>query len=1025
MRSYFGIWRVILTVMLALFGIAIGFSQGGPAGVLNGSIYEDANDNGVRDVDDVGLANHEFVIVGPQGYQQVKSGPTGQILVSGLLPGRYTVIPPLQANGRVLVTTNPIGIIDFNLAPSGSVTLNLGYHKECVTFGVPKILWEVGPNGPTGNATVTVTVNNLNPWAIGWVYVTPLGPGTITPNPIPVNPPIPGNGSGTITFTLSGVQPQEEYCFIFEFHSPDLVECCAEQFCFKTPECDCFQIIEEHVECLPNGTFQLNFTLQNLTNYTVNKVWTLGLGGATTNPIVHNVPATPPGGLINISTVVTGANLGGTNVCIRIMLYNGGFQCCVKDVCFPFPNCNNCDNRAPICYAKRPTYNATVDGSPVSYNGADWAALNGKTVSAVTCFASYTVDSPSTPMRDDLVFGYVNQDQYQCAPPTLGVNWALTPMGFHNGLDGPFASLVPMDCLWTKKYMGNVFAITFDNEGNAYVAQTSAYNCDYAPRIQDFNQPATPGRNHSPSPNEVADRRLHGRIFKIANGTGKVTIFNEDTTSGWNGMPSAPDPLINSLPNAFPGSRPELELSSQAFPEVGDVTFDYDHNQIFATCMDDGKIYRYNMAGQKLGSFDPWAADGAPVGSTGDGFADWDENIWALKYHKGRLYFSRWREDFDNFAAGNANEVWSIDVTASGGFGPVGTERFELATPDLVNTNNQPNATAPISDISFQQQRNSVGVMEAQMLLAERGMGSTWAPGGGLSVYEQMNYHATNVNPLIKKAAFTNTYPHRARGLMYKCDPQTLKWQVQPTPYTSNYFNLGSSGNGGNNCAGGVDFDFDDRGCSGSPLGNRSWFTSDYMYSMIGQYVYGLQGLPLTGGAIPNSILIDLNGVTFNGEDKTTIADVETPCPAPSGGADGTILMPHWMGPVEGRVVKVEVIGNNFFQEFKTVLDSTGRFYLDAGLANGTYSVYLTLPGHLTMRKSLTINNANGALAPASLAPGDVNCDNEVDSSDFDMLVVQYGQSGYLESDMNGDLEVGSADFDLMVSHYGWSGDYP
>lgn len=1004
------LWALLGILMMLAFGLTAAVAQN--PGTLRGVTFSDENANGIRDLGEDPVPNVNLVISGPSGLFYINSNASGQYSLNELAPGLYTILPPSSTPAGDLVGGGASGQFNVDVA-SGQVTIkDIGYHKQCVKFTKkPKVLWTVGPNGlPTGGATITLTFTNTNAWPIGWVYVNP-PPGVTTPiNPIQITPPVAPGASYTMTFPVSGLQPNREYCFDFTFHSPNLEHCCFERICFVTPDCDCFQVLNEVIECLPDGSFQINLTLQNLTPYNVTQVWAVGPAGSTLTPTVTNV-SIGPGGIVNLSLNLTGNSLSGTQYCFRVMFYNGGFRCCVKDLCVDLPQCITCDNRPAICYAKRPVYDAPGGAGQASYNGPDWAALNNSTVSAVTCFSSDV---------DGFVFGYMNQDQYQCQQPFLGTDWALTPRAFHNGMDSNPAA-VPLDARWTKRYMGNVFALTFDDQGNIYVAQTSAYNMDYAPLIQDFNAPGTAGRNHVPSPNEIADRRLHGRIFKIENITGKVTIFNEDTTTGWNGLPSGPDPGINSLPVLYPTQRPELSMSSQAFPEVGDITFDYDNRQIFATCMDDGKLYRFNMGGQKLSSFDPWVAD---TGATyGDGFARWGEAIWAAKYHRGRVYFSRWNEDFDKFSANTSNEVWSVAIDPTTDDFIPSSLRLEVTGSDLQFNYGGlgASATPPISDITFTSEGNPA---QASMIIAERGMGGNWAPGS--FIYEQMIYHATPVNPSDPVDAFTNTYPHRSRGRKYSCDPATGTWKLVNQTTRPEHFSLGAIGAGGENSAGGVDFDFNDRGCTGGTNGNRIWFTADAMSSPNGTW-YGLQGLLPSGGWVPDSVIFDLNGLNTLA-DKSTFGDVETPCRVSD--VAGLLILSHFTGSCEGIPVQVTLVNNAGSVVGTGVLDAIGNFRITVDVPDGMYDAYVKTRSHLVKRVNANMMGGHANLGNVPLIPGDIDGNNEIGPNDFTLLSAAFGSlegdSNYLvDADLNGDGEVGPADFSLLIANFGEIGDSP
>ncbi len=118
---------------------------------------------------------------------------------------------------------------------------------------------------------------------------------------------------------------------------------------------------------------------------------------------------------------------------------------------------------------------------------------------------------------------------------------------------------------------------------------------------------------------------------------------------------------------------------------------------------------------------------------------------------------------------------------------------------------------------------------------------------------------------------------HLSRALEYTLSFGT--WTLlNPTKFQiSSIFPPGSS-------AGGVDYDFG--------AGGRVWVTGDAL-QFSPNVIYGLQGLPASGGSILNSILIDLNGDTTN-QNKTEIGDVELPCPDCE--IKGTVITPSMPG---------------------------------------------------------------------------------------------------------------------------------
>ena len=121
---------------------------------------------------------------------------------------------------------------------------------------------------------------------------------------------------------------------------------------------------------------------------------------------------------------------------------------------------------------------------------------------------------------------------------------------------------------------------------------------------------------------------------------------------------------------------------------------------------------------------------------------------------------------------------------------------------------------------------------------------------------------------------------HQSRALEYT-QVAGIWTLLNPTKFQiSSIYPPGSS-------AGGDDYDFG--------AGGRVWVTGDALHlpPTYPDNIYGLQGLPASGGSILNSILIDLNGVVSQ-QNKTQIGDVELPCPDCE--IDGTVVTPSDAG---------------------------------------------------------------------------------------------------------------------------------
>jgi hypothetical protein len=257
-----------------------------------------------------------------------------------------------------------------------------------------------------------------------------------------------------------------------------------------------------------------------------------------------------------------------------------------------------------------------------------------------------------------------------------------------------------------------------------------------------------------------------------------------------------------------------------AKPALGNIDFgpcNHPAPKFYVSNFHDGLVYALDETGAIVATYDPFSSSND---QDQDGWADLGERIWAVKSYAGRLYFSRWHEDASRPNPMYGNEVHSVALDANGLFLPA-TERLELTTPPR-----GANWSMPIADIDF----SPTGAL----LLAERGMASDSAPTA-----------------------------HRSRVLAYT--PQGNTWIPSSTVY--------GVGAGNGSAAGGVAADFN----VNNPYG--VWATADGM-SISNPSIYGLQGLPATGGGLLDSLWIDLNGKT-SVQDKNEIGDVAIACRNP------------------------------------------------------------------------------------------------------------------------------------------------
>ena len=229
---------------------------------------------------------------------------------------------------------------------------------------------------------------------------------------------------------------------------------------------------------------------------------------------------------------------------------------------------------------------------------------------------------------------------------------------------------------WTRDKLGDIFGLTLDDSGNIYVAATTAYGSDIYPT----------GGN-------AMD------IYKIDGGTGAITLFK----------------TLPQSPATFPGAG------------LGNIAYDCAHKNFYVSNLDDGLIYRLDLSGNTLSTWDhglhlPTAnpPSAAILDTPTTAFTPLGRRVWGLQEHNNRLYYAVWWEDLGRPDPVHANEVWSIALSSSGDF-VLGTDQLEISLPvDVFQDRTVSNYSNPVSDISF----GPTGTM----LLGERTMHDDTTP---------------------------------------------------------------------------------------------------------------------------------------------------------------------------------------------------------------------------------------------------------------------------------------------------------
>lgn len=653
---------MVALVLLLLALLTMGaWAQGGSR--VSGVAFHDVDGNLQFSEGDVPLPGSMVTIGGNQVF--AGSSPTnaeGRYEFEGVPSGRYHIV---ASSPKGFTPAGEGGARNIQVQPGAPARVDFPFKPDtCVKIEVKRIIWLTDGSGCFD---MTFTLTNNAPYPIGHIYsINPLpvyikSPLTASNNYIPVSPPLPPGQSRTFTVRVCGVPPNSTFVWQLNVHDPEMKECCPGYVEIKVPPCDCFQILEEEIICLPDGSYQWCFTIQSLYQGTVNYFLVQPPSNTiAVNPVVNFFnPPIQYGQSQQFCITITGATPGGT-LSFPITFVDRKGPCCTRVIDVTFPGCG-CVELPGECFARKPDYQ---DKEYLGFPG---------TVGAITCWADPTLDPDGPgPMPvfgfDAPVLSLQNLNNYQTTAVPLNVDWVPTaqPRGYH----GPVSGSAPMG-LWNLRNLGSIFGLTIDKYGNIFVTHTSCYWQDFIPS------------GSGP-----------GMIYMIQNGTGAIFRYLQ---------------LPNSNPNP---SNPDT------WPGLGNISYDGNNDQLFVTNMEDGKIYRVagtggfaTSQGSWINTFDPNnPIDGWSTDPGTSGMVNLDDRLWGVQYHQGRVYFGRWRVD-PNFPDNTKkNEIWSVGIQANGDFD--GVYGRELEVP-YYGTGNA--WSMPVSDISFGPQ--------GQMMIAERGVG--------------------------------------------------------------------------------------------------------------------------------------------------------------------------------------------------------------------------------------------------------------------------------------------------------------
>ena len=735
------------------------------AETISGKVFEDTNGNGKKDSFEMMLEGRTLMLGSLDNSEALRFGAKtdarGNFAIMNVPTGRYRLrLDSLDQK----ITTPRSGIFDIVVPSDGPRPYVFGVHDECIRYGALASTFQ--PTDTPGVFNWDFTFTNTSGAPITDVYFDVNNPVTVMPrdNNLSWNhyafPNRVGPGQTVMMkLTIYGLAAGDCMKMPLFFLLSDGM-CCLTSVDICLPMDQCIGLVDNKIRCTSTGTYVWNLSFQNLTGATVTKVALGGLRNTvgqllgTPNPSFFNGLAIPDGAVYNLPMISLPALPGETVIYMDIVLYDKNGECCRYTIKTRLPFCE-VDGHCEVCpdpvekLAVKPTFaearrpqDSPTGPAPASRR---WPSFRG-TVAARTFNLAF--DTSYTRENDRYGLAFIDMESATVASPLLGdYNIGLTYNKQYHGPPDPNDTSGTTD-MWKKKYLGSIFGLTMDNRGNTYVAHFGMdpiFNGSLIAGVDPLNG-MTPWR--------------FGSILKIDGLTGNISKFAE-------------------LPN-----------HQEEKPGLGNITFDYDHNLIFAVNMEDGLIYRIPMTGNVSHNWntgDTYGAFTTEKPGRENGTATPSTRIFAIQYHCGRLYFSRFADTKFPIAASTPEEnlIYSIPLDSTGNF-VAGLPKYEAGL--LSPTSDVSIHSNPVSDISF-------------------------SPEGRMGVSEMtINYVASAPGPVFQRYS---QGAHASRVYEYDCSEREM-WEA------SDRFNVGPASQ---DSAGGLDYDYNRLTTKGLPYMGRVWFT--------------------------------------------------------------------------------------------------------------------------------------------------------------------------------------------------------
>ncbi len=214
---------------------------------------------------------------------------------------------------------------------------------------------------------------------------------------------------------------------------------------------------------------------------------------------------------------------------------------------------------------------------------------------------------------------------------------------------------------WHVDTIGNVFGIDYDTTGNIYVTASSHYSHVFGyvlgPDASNYTQAIIKYGNLGGGDNDL---NAAGTVYKLDAVTGQASVFAQ-----------LPQQAFAFNHYACEATDPPLPRTTG--PGLGNVVYDQVNNQFFVSNFEDGMIYRLDVDGNTLSTFDPQTLG---VFSADDNSAGWapDAKPYGLAVNAdgSELYFG-------THELNTAPGLYSVSLDTDGNFD--GSETFHAIYP--------------------------------------------------------------------------------------------------------------------------------------------------------------------------------------------------------------------------------------------------------------------------------------------------------------------------------------------------------